>query len=193
MTVMTRKRFVAVGAGAVPAALLLGMFGCGDDEDDDDDGATPTTGGADGTTGPGMTTAPATTTDGATTAAETTGGAGTTTGGADGTTEAPDDTTGADGTTAATGTTGAAVCESVESEVGPADEGPPHDHMLTVPAKDVAAGREVTYMTTLEAGHFHEVTVTADMFASLATGETVMVDTVPDATGHMHPITLACE
>lgn len=193
MTVMTRKRFVAVGVGAVPAALLLGMFGCGDD-DDDDDGATPaTTGGPDGTTGPGMTTAPATTTDGGTTAAETTGGGGTTTGGADATTEAPDDTTGADGTAGATGTTGAAVCETVGSEVGPADQGPPHDHMLTVPPEDVAAGREVTYMTTLEAGHFHEVVVTADMFASLAAGETVMVDTVADATGHMHPITLACE
>jgi hypothetical protein len=35
--------------------------------------------------------------------------------------------------------------------------------------------------------------VTTEMFEMLASGETVMIDTDPDATGHMHPIELVCE
>jgi hypothetical protein len=97
MKTVTRKRFLELGACAVPAAIVASAIGCGDDDPDDDD---------------------------------------------------PDD--------------------------------------------DDAAGVEATYMLSLEAGHVHEVTVTPDMFGELQQGEMVMTMTAEDATGHQHPVMIAC-
>lgn len=192
MFAMTRKRFLRLTTIALPATAFLGLSGCGDDDDDGVSGTT-TGPGATGTTG-GPTTTSMTTADGGTTTGEatTTGPGESTSTGAD-TTGA--DTTGATGTTTGgTGmdTTAGLTCDAVEAEVGGPTMGPPHTHMLEVPAEDVAAGAEATYETSTDAQHFHEVTVTAEMFEMLAAGETVMVDTLADATGHMHPITLMC-
>lgn len=186
---MTRKRFLRLTATVLPASGLLSLVGCGDD--DDDDGETETTTGGPGTTGTtnGETTAPMTTaTTGGETTAATTGGPMETTTGAE--TTAGTGTTAADETGAET--TAGVTCDAVDADVGGPTMGPPHMHTLEVPADDVAAGREATYETSLDAGHFHEVTVTAEMFEQLAAGETVMVDTLADATGHMHPVMLVC-
>jgi hypothetical protein len=179
---MTRKQFVAAGLRTAGAAFTVMLVGCPDDDDDvvdvDDTGTTvtPTT----ETTG-----APTT----ATAATETT---------MDGTTQPTDatqttgETTTSDDTAGATETVGIPVCDEVDTVVGPPSVGPEHDHVVGVPAADVMAGREMTYMLSMDLGHVHEITVTADMFALLAQGQEIMTDTLVDATMHAHTVTLVC-
>jgi hypothetical protein len=67
-------------------------------------------------------------------------------------------------------------------------------HVMTVPAADITAGVEKTYMIRGSASHDHGVTITADQFTTmLKTGGTIMVEsTVDTATGHKHTITVSC-
>ena len=191
--VMTRKQWLQRVACLAGVGLLGGVAGCADDDDDagDDNGDTGTTATTGSETGAPTTNGTGTTS--ADTTVPTTGDGDTAATGAADTGTTGDGDTGTTGTTASTadGTTGA-VCAAVEAEVGARSEGPPHEHTLMVPAADVEAGVEATYMVSMAAGHTHEVTVTAAMFEMLAMGETVDVDTTEDATLHTHPVTLMC-
>ena len=186
--VITRKQFLHRTAGFMVAGGALAWAGCGDDAGDD--GVAGTTDATTGptTTGP-TTTGPTTTvgtTETTTTGPDTTGGdTMMTTGETDGVTTGG--TTGDE-----TAATTMPACAEVTSEVGEPDMGPPHTHMVTVPPEDVAAGAEMTYELSLEAGHTHQVTVTAEMFGMLQMGETVEVDSLEDATLHIHPVTIMC-
>jgi hypothetical protein len=66
-----------------------------------------------------------------------------------------------------------------------------HGHALQVPAEDVAAGAEKTYSIKGAAGHDHQVTLTAEHFASLAAGGSITV-TSSTVVGHAHPVTVTC-
>lgn len=65
-----------------------------------------------------------------------------------------------------------------------------HGHALVIPNADVVAGVQRTYDVTGSATHPHQVTVTAAMFASLATNASVTAT----ATGgtHTHGVTITC-
>jgi hypothetical protein len=176
---LTRKEFVALGLRGLGAGATVMLVGCPAD-DDTVDGGTETTL-ANETTGSAETMPPL-----ETTVAETTEAAETT---------AADDavTDGTAETGTGTETEGAPACASVQAEVGPPSAGPEHDHVVEVPAADVVAGREATYMLSFDLGHLHEITVTTPMFALLAQGEPVVVETGLDATAHAHAVTLVCQ
>lgn len=65
-----------------------------------------------------------------------------------------------------------------------------HGHVLVVSSDDVRAGVEKSYDVTGTSSHAHTVTVTAAMFAQLASHQTVMTS----ATGgsHTHDVTITC-
>jgi hypothetical protein len=68
-----------------------------------------------------------------------------------------------------------------------------HDpnHDLTIPASDVAAGVQKTYLLGDNgSGHVHEITLTAAHFANLQTGQGVQV--LSTESGHSHHVTVNC-
>lgn len=65
-----------------------------------------------------------------------------------------------------------------------------HAHVVTVSAADVEAGAQKTYMLSC-VGHSHEMTLTADHFASLQGGTMVAVQTTSGG-GHTHSVTVRC-
>lgn len=77
-------------------------------------------------------------------------------------------------------------CETPEVAIG-GHKG----HTLTVSPEDVAAGTEREYDIQGASPHTHTVIVTAGNFATLATGESVVVTSSRDA-GHTHSITISC-
>ena len=67
-----------------------------------------------------------------------------------------------------------------------------HGHLVSVPAADVEAGVEKSY-TLSNVGHEHMMTLSADHFAQLQAGTTVMVQTTSGGTdSHTHPVTVSC-
>jgi hypothetical protein len=74
--------------------------------------------------------------------------------------------------------------------------GPPsiagnHGHVLMVSKADIVAGAAKTYDIMGTADHSHSVTISAPLFAMLASNTTVMtVSTTTDA--HSHSITIMC-
>jgi hypothetical protein len=175
---MTRKEFLASSLRGVGSVVTLVLVGCPNDDDDDDGDdvdATGTTG--EPTTGTETTAAETTVTTGTTMDEDTTG---------DGT-----ETTGTDDT-AADETAGVPACGEVVAEVSQPPVGPEHDHVVVIPSEDVLAGRETTYMTSMDLGHVHWVTVTASMFGLLLDGQEVAVEIDADSTQHTHTITIVC-
>jgi len=66
-----------------------------------------------------------------------------------------------------------------------------HGHVMMVSKGDVAAGVDKTYDITGTASHSHSVTITAALFAKLATNMSVMA-TSTVGNGHTHDITVVC-
>ncbi|GAB2777245.1 hypothetical protein [Salinimicrobium soli] len=66
-----------------------------------------------------------------------------------------------------------------------------HTHSLSVPKEDVSAGVEKTYMLSQAAAHIHEVTITAAMFQSLQSNNSVNA-TSTSQSGHTHSVTVSC-
>ena len=64
-----------------------------------------------------------------------------------------------------------------------------HGHVLEVPLADIEAGVEVTYDASGDAGHCHEVILTADDFATLRDGGVV---TKFSCNGGDHQFILSC-
>lgn len=64
-------------------------------------------------------------------------------------------------------------------------------HELTVSSADVAAGADKTYEIQGMASHCHMVTLTADQFATLKSGGSVM-DTSTVTLSHSHVCTISC-
>ena len=59
-----------------------------------------------------------------------------------------------------------------------------HVHTIRVSCDDIANGDDVTYTSTNDNGHTHEVTITADQMVALAEGGTIEVQT--NDSGHPH-------
>jgi hypothetical protein len=183
----TRKEFLGLGLGLASLAVA----GCGDDgagseetggpgstgpgTGADDDGGTPSTmtnaddDGGNTTTGPG---------------AESSGGPADSSGGPADSSGGPAESSGSGDGGSSSG--GAAVeCSAPEIDIDL------HPHELTIPEADVIAGVETTY--TLGGGHMHELTLTADDFAALQAGETIMVMAEPGGqNNHPHTVTITC-
>ncbi len=65
-----------------------------------------------------------------------------------------------------------------------------HGHTLTVSAADVNTGTEKTYDIQGSSPHNHQVTVTSDNFATLASNQSVVLTST--AAGHTHSVTISC-
>jgi hypothetical protein len=178
----TMTRRVMLGQCAT-AALVLAS-GCGGDDGGGDSAAgsdsgttTPTTGASDpDTSGASMPPDTGLPGDSGDTAGDTTSGS-SSGGPADGTT----DTGGG-----STGDTGAAsACDAM---IVAAISGN-HGHALEIPLADIEAGVEVVYDATGEAGHCHEVILTAEDFATLRDGGVV---TKFSCNGGDHQFVLSC-
>lgn len=65
-----------------------------------------------------------------------------------------------------------------------------HGHSLTVSKEDVDAGVEKSYSIAGAADHSHNVTVTADNFATLQNNSSVTVQST--SSGHTHSVTISC-
>lgn len=72
-----------------------------------------------------------------------------------------------------------------------ANIGANHGHTMVVPRADVEAGVGKSYDITGSSTHAHSVMLTASHFATLAGGETVMVDSTSGG-GHTHSVTVTC-
>ena len=66
-----------------------------------------------------------------------------------------------------------------------------HGHALTVSDADVAAGVDKTYDIQGNAGHTHQVTISAAQFAEIAQGKSVLV-TTSEGSLHTHEVSVAC-
>jgi hypothetical protein len=94
---------------------------------------------------------------------------------------------GADGNTADDATTAAMGCAMDPSVT----IGTNHGHELVIPLADVEAHSNATYDIQGASPHAHSVTLTADDFAALDQGMSVMVvSTLGD--GHTHQVTVSC-
>ena len=181
---LNRKQFLILGVGAAAA----GLVGCAGD---DGDPIVGTGGSGNGTGGTGSGTG------GAGSGGAGSGGAGSggaASGGAasGGAASGGDSATGgaaATGGDAATGGGGGDECSDVTAE----DQNTTHQHAVTVPAEDVAAGVEKTYpMGPAGMGnHTHMLTVTAANFATLLADGMVTVTSAPDGT-HLHDVLITC-
>jgi hypothetical protein len=94
-------------------------------------------------------------------------------------------TSGGDGGSGEDAGGGGGSCDSVSTEIAAN-----HGHMVTVPPADVLEGAMTTY-ELVGASHTHHVTLSADDFANLAAGQTVMILTTTDAD-HDHEVTFRC-
>ncbi len=66
-----------------------------------------------------------------------------------------------------------------------------HGHALTLPLADIMAGGMQSYDIQGDSPHPHDVTLSADDFASLQAGDTVEVEST-DGGGHTHMVTVRC-
>ncbi len=66
-----------------------------------------------------------------------------------------------------------------------------HVHDVDIPDMDAVRAREQAYVTTLDDGHTHEVTVTATDFARINMGN-VVYKVTSRSQGHTHPIAMGC-
>lgn len=67
-----------------------------------------------------------------------------------------------------------------------------HGHTMAVSKADVMAGVDKTYDIKGASAHFHNVTVTAAMFAMLQQNTTVMTVSDVGDSAHTHAITVVC-
>jgi len=65
-----------------------------------------------------------------------------------------------------------------------------HGHTFSVPAADVSNGTAKTYDIQGSSPHTHQVMVTSDNFATLASNNSVSV--ISTASGHTHSVTISC-
>ena len=174
---MTRNQFLRGTAGLVGATTILGTLGCGDDDGNGESGADSGTGNPPTTD----TDEPATDT-GDPPGTETGDPPGTETGDPPGTDTGDPPATGSEDSTGP-----GAGCEADPGVT----IGTNHGHEMVVPLADVEAGVEVVSDIQGGSPHPHSVTVTADDFAALAAGMTVMVTSSMDS-GHTHEVSLVC-
>lgn len=147
----TRKQFLELTVSFAGATAVLGSFGCPSD-DTGDDGAGSS--GDDGTTG-----------DPPATGEESTGDPPATTSGPGESSGGPNDSSG--GSLCGTG--------------ADADIGMNHGHSLFVPIADIEAGVEVMYDIQGSSMHPHMITLTPDDLAMLLAGMSVVVLSTEDA------------
>ncbi len=172
----TRKQFLHL-----TGASFLVAPGCGDDTGGGGGAGGGTTGSGDGggTTGSGDgggSTTTGSTTTGSTTTGSTTSGS-TTTGST---------TTGSTTSSTTNSTsTGAVTCAATVFAAISAN----HGHELEIPLADIEAGVEMTYSAQGTAGHCHQVTLTAEDFATLQAGGTVRKFS---CNGNDHEYVLSC-
>lgn len=95
----------------------------------------------------------------------------------------PDGNTGGvDGNTGGTGSSGVLCGSTIASN---------HGHKLTVTSAEAAAGVAKTYDIQGSATHNHTVSISADDFAALLDGTSVMIASSTDAS-HQHEVTIDC-
>jgi hypothetical protein len=68
---------------------------------------------------------------------------------------------------------------------------PPHEHILIVDPGDLLAGADKTYSIKGNAGHDHQVTISAEQFVALAAGTPVVI-TSTTVSFHSHVVTVSC-
>jgi hypothetical protein len=66
-----------------------------------------------------------------------------------------------------------------------------HGHTINVSLADVDAGANKTYDITGGGGHAHAVTITAQQFAQIKSGRTLMIESTAGG-GHTHSVTVMC-
>jgi hypothetical protein len=109
--------------------------------------------------------------------------------------------------TVAAGAAGAAFLVACGGDSGPVDSGPPnclangtrvdiagnHGHVMAVSKTEVTAGVSKMYDISGGAGHRHDVTINANLFAMLQ-GNTMVTSTstAGGTDGHTHTITVTC-
>ncbi len=168
------------GCSAAAAALTIG---CGGDDGSGEDSAAGSSSGP--ATGPATSGNPATD-DGP--VATDDGPPGGSTGGSAGSTGG--DTTGdpSGGSTDDSGGGSTGMASACDGMIVATISGN-HGHALEIPLADIEAGVEVTYDASGDAGHCHEVILTADDFATLRNGGVV---TKYSCNGGDHQFILSC-
>ncbi len=160
--------------------------GCDSDDSDGNDTDTDATTDPTGSTDPGTgTTDPGTTTSGTTdpTDATTSEGGSSSSGGAD-----TGSSSGGEGGSSSGSSTGGEASVCVEGIVAAVISNN-HGHVLEIPLADIDAGVEASYDASGASGHCHEVVLTADDFAALRAGETVIKFS---CNGGDHEYVLSC-
>jgi hypothetical protein len=66
-----------------------------------------------------------------------------------------------------------------------------HGHTLNIPVADFDAGQSKTYSIKGTSAHDHSVTLTADDFSSLKSGQKVTKEST-SSSGHTHPMQMIC-
>ena len=79
-------------------------------------------------------------------------------------------------------------CMGVSMTITAADD---HVHDVDVPDMDTVRGRAETYLTTIDGGHTHHVTITVTEFEQINQGNIVFMVTSRSA-GHTHPVAIGC-
>lgn len=163
----TRQAFMLQVASGF-AALAVGCGGDDDDETGTETDATTDPSGTSGSSG---------------------GSGGSSSGGGSETTDATDTTTGEPGTSSSSGGADTGSSSGEGSSSGSSSGGEAsvcledvvvavismnHGHELQIPLADIEAGVETTYDATGTSGHCHEVILTAEDFATLRAGGTVI-------------------
>ena len=166
----TRQTFLIQMASGF-AALAIG---CGDDSEGGDTDTDATTDPTQGSTTESMTSEGTTTspTGGSETTASTdpTTGDPSTSSSSGGEESGSSSSGGGDSSSSSTGGEASACSEDILS----AEISNNHGHTLEIPLADIDAGVETTYDATGDSGHCHEVVLTADDFATLRAGGTVI-------------------
>ncbi len=167
---LTRQTFmIQIAAGFAAIAV-----GCGDDSGGDGTDTDATTDPTNGSTTEAMTS-------NGTTAAETT--ASETTASTDPTTGDPSTSSSSGGAESGSSSTGAGDSGSSSSggeasacseDILSAEISNNHGHSLEIPLADIDAGVETTYDASGDSGHCHEVILTAEDFATLRAGGSVV-------------------
>jgi len=66
-----------------------------------------------------------------------------------------------------------------------------HGHTLTVPKSDIEAGTQKTYTIQGSSQHTHNITISADDFATLRDNQQVVVNSTNNES-HTHSVTVVC-
>jgi len=187
---ITRKQFLDLGLGAMS---LVGLAACGGDDSEDEGAGTDDTGADTTVSTTNTTTASTTNTTTASTTTNSTTESTTVSTTDDDTTESS--TTDGNDTTGDT-TAGDTVGDTTTGSANMCDADPTsmfsgHMHTLDIPLADIIAGTEQNYVAG--GSHTHDVTLTADDFATLReTGQVVVMAADGGDPPHPHTVTIIC-